>query len=670
MCGICGAIDLSNSGDAAALVQRMTPTMIHRGPDDQGYLSGGPLALGMRRLSIIDLEGGHQPIFNEDGSVGVVLNGEIYNFQELREKLADRGHSFRTRSDSEVLAHAYEEWGPECVDHLRGMFAFAVYDRRTSQEGSDGELRGRLFLARDRLGIKPLYYYQDQERLLFASEVRTLLASGAIPRKLSQAALESYLLFGSVCEPMTLIDGVFSLPPGHRMTVPLAAQTAAATPESYWNIAEQGRSDGETGRRGDGEKGRHGEAGTRRWFDADGNGQMNGSGKGSASHQVRKLLEESVRQHLTADVPVGVFLSSGIDSTSLAALASREVAGVHTFTVAFPEAEFSEAAIARRTAEKFGTTHQELLLSGDDLLARLDEAVGALDQPSIDGINTYFVSWGARQAGLKVALSGLGGDEVFGGYSTFRRTLQYQKISALGSRVPKGWRSAMAAALSGAGEGTVRADATRKLAALWDAPESLPHPYFFARALFTPRQVAELMKGDKTGRRDLPWWNWLAENAQQADHRDSFTAVSWMETRSYLVSTLLRDTDSMSMAHSLEVRVPFLDHLLVEFVTALPEKLKRHNGTPKGLLVGALEDLLPPEVVYQPKRGFTFPWAIWLRGPLKKRVAKGLAELSPDLDINQESTVGVWYNYLSGHTSWARPWSLYVLNEWTKRHLG
>ena len=589
MCGICGAIDLSNSGDAAALVRRMTPTMSHRGPDDEGYLSGGPLALGMRRLSIIDLEGGHQPIFNEDGSVGVVLNGEIYNFRELRKQLTDRGHSFRSRSDSEVVAHAYEEWGPECVDHLRGMFAFAVYDRRISQEGSDGESGGRLFLARDRLGIKPLYYYQDQQRLLFASEVRTLLASGAVPGKLSHAALESYLLFGSVSEPMTLIDGVLSLPPGHRMTIALGGQTAAAKPESYWNIAEHGR-----GRRGDtetGRHGRHGDAEIRRTLQV----TVIGASliQSAASHQVRELLEESVRQHLIADVPVGVFLSSGIDSTSLAALASREVAGVHTFTVAFPEAEFSEAAIARRTAEKFGTTHQELMLSGDDLLARLGEAVGALDQPSMDGINTYFVSWGARQAGLKVALSGLGGDEVFGGYSTFRRTPHYQKITVAGkpSAERAGVRQWLPRSLARE-QATVRGDATRKLAALWADPESLPHPYFFGRTLFTPRQVTELMKGDKTERRDLPWWNWLAESVEQTDHRDAFTAVSWMETRSYLVSTLLRDTDSMSMAHSLEVRVPFLDHLLVEFVAALPETLKRHNGTPKGLLVDALEDLL------------------------------------------------------------------------------
>jgi asparagine synthase (glutamine-hydrolysing) len=643
MCGICGAIEFGNSGNAPALVQRMALTMSHRGPDDEGYLSAGPVAVGMRRLSIIDLDGGHQPIFNEDGSIGVVFNGEIYNFQELRKQLVDRGHSFRSRSDSEVVAHAYEEWGADCVDHLRGMFAFAVYDGRSVKEGNDSELGGRLFLARDRLGIKPLYYYEDQQHLLFASEVRTLLASDVVPRKLSPAALESYLLFGSVSEPMTLSDGVLSLPPGHSLSIRLDGTTRKTKPRPYWNLASSISSNGHRSHR-----------------------------NGNPESHVRQLLEDSVRQHLIADVPVGVFLSSGIDSTALAALASRQVAGVHTFTVAFPEVEFSEAAIARRTADHFGTRHQELMLTGDDLMARLGEAVGALDQPSIDGINTYFVSWGARQAGLKVALSGLGGDEVFGGYSTFRRTPTYQRVTALGSRVPKGLRQATAAVLSGAGAATVRSDATHKLAALWADPESLPHEYFFTRALFTPKQVAELMPGGKTGGRDLPWWNWLADSVEQADYRDTFTAVSWMETRSYLASTLLRDTDSMSMAHSLEVRVPFLDHLLVEFVTTLPEALKRPNGTPKSLLVGALRDLLPPEVVQQPKRGFTFPWSNWLRGPLRQRVEEGLAELSPALReiLDQYKTQSVWKNYLNDHTSWSRPWSLYVINEWTKRHLG
>ena len=651
------------SGNATALVRRMTPTMLHRGPDDEGYLSSGPLALGMRRLSIIDLEGGHQPIFNEDGSVGVVLNGEIYNFQTLRKRLEDRSHTFRTRSDSEVVVHAYEEWGPDCVEHLQGMFAFAVYDGRGAIDVGEG---GTLFLARDRLGIKPLYYYCGIPRVfIFASEVRTLLASGVVPRRLSRTALQSYLLFGSVSEPMTLVEGVLSLPPGHRITIRLDASTKAATPESYWNIAENGRREEETGQRGDGGNGEDGGTFSAR------NGHRTIVDAAATAQHVRELLEESVRRHLIADVPAGVFLSSGIDSTSLAALASREASGVHTFTMAFPEEEFSEARIARRTAERFGTTHQELMLSGNEMLARLSEAVSALDQPSIDGINTYFVSWGARQAGLKVALSGLGGDEIFGGYSSFRRTPQYQRLAALGNRVPGSLRSAMAAAVAGAGAGIAPGDAVRKIAALWKDSESLPHPFFFSRTLFPPPQVANLMTEPEVAGPDPHWWNWLAESAEQTGKLDAFTAVSCLEARSYLVSTLLRDTDSMSMAHSLEVRVPFLDHPLVEFVTQLPQEMKLRKGVPKALLVAALDALLRPEVVHQTKRGFTFPWANWLRGPLRENIEKGLSELSPALreTINPGGASGVWQSYLDGHTSWSRPWSLYVLNEWTSRHL-
>src|SRR6266545_1118050 len=337
MCGICGVIDWSDSPNPAALVRRMTPTMTHRGPDDEGYLDNRRLALGMRRLSIIDVAGGHQPIFNEDGTVGAVLNGEIYNFRELRQQLEDRSHTFRTRADSEVVAHAYEEWGVECVERFQGMFALAVYDRRgtagrsfefqvPSFESSTSGDCGTLFLARDRLGIKPLYFAVNSEQqtvdsnyFLFASEVRTLLASGVVPPRLSRDALESYLLFGSVSEPMTLVEGVFSLPPGHRMTIEIGSSTTAPRPECYWNVAT-------------------------RITHASRNGNAKQFGTGGPAARVRSLLEESVRKHLIADVPVGVFLSSGIDSTSLAALASREVSGVHTFTVAFPEKEFNEAA--------------------------------------------------------------------------------------------------------------------------------------------------------------------------------------------------------------------------------------------------------------------------------------------------------------------------------------
>ena len=696
MCGICGVIDFSGSGNAAALVRRMNPTMVHRGPDDEGYLANHRLALGMRRLSIIDLAGGHQPIFNESGTVGAVLNGEIYNFQELRKQLEDRNHRFLTRSDSEVVAHSYEEWGADCVERFQGMFALAVWDGRRAKgegrkaesqnagEGARGPSEGAtLFLARDRLGIKPLYYFAGREQraqskaqsarndesieshfsalapgpsrlapgsvFLFASEVRTLLASGAIPRQLSRTALESYLLFGSVSEPMTLVEGVLSLLPGHRMTIDMGPAGAKVEPESYWNVATQ----------------------IANRTQSSSNGNAKRIDLRAAAGTVRSLLEESVRKHLIADVPIGVFLSSGIDSTTLAALASREVPGVHTFTVAFPEKEFSEAGLARRTAEKLGTTHQEVMLSGDEMLGRLPGALGALDQPSMDGINTYLVSWSARQAGLKVALSGLGGDEVFGGYSTFRRTAHYQRIAALGNRVPSGLRAAVAAAAGTAGAPFVSADAARKFAGLWTSPESLPDPFYFGRALFTPTQVSGLMNRATDEPAEPLWWKWLSESAAQTRNLDPFAAVSCMELQSYLVSTLLRDTDSMSMAHSLEVRVPFLDHPLVEFVTQLPEKVKLGKGTPKALLITALGDLLPAEVVEQKKRGFTFPWANWLRGPLREQVERGLAELSPALEqtLDRETAQAVWGSYLDGKTTWSRPWGLYALNEWSKRHL-
>jgi asparagine synthase (glutamine-hydrolysing) len=592
-----------------------------------------------------------------------------------------------------------------------------------------------VFLARDRLGIKPLYYYarsalfrvpssefrvktQTQssrfetgsskpetrnsklETFLFASEVRTLLASGVVPRQLSKDAVESYLLFGSVSEPMTLIEGVFSLPPGHRMTINLADAGAPLRPEAYWNIAEKRRGDSsevrvssfelktgeEQGAKGKGQRaeGQRSEVGgprsesleqrakaQKRGAESHNGGSSTGAIHKSAPQRVRQLLTDSVRKHLIADVPVGVFLSSGIDSTALAALASREAAGVHTFTVAFPEKEFSEAEIARETAARFGTTHQELMLSGDEMLSRLNEAVGALDQPSMDGINTYFVSWGAAQAGLKVTLSGLGGDEIFGGYSTFRRTANFQRLASVGASMPRSVRTAVAAAVTGAGGHLVSGDAARKLTAIFNNGESLPDAFYYGRTLFTPAQIATLLVDQKPNGGMPPWRSWLAQTALQANKLDAFAAVTCMEARSYLVNTLLRDTDSMGMAHSLEVRVPFLDHPLVEFVTHLPQAEKLRNGIPKALLIEALSDLLPSDVVGQKKRGFTFPWAEWLRGPLKSRVENGLSELSPALRevLNAKETRRVWQDYLDGKTSWSRPWSLYVLNEWAKRHL-
>ena len=641
MCGICGLIGETRGEVAESRVRSMLAEMVHRGPDDGGVLAKPGAVLGMRRLSIIDLAGGHQPVFNEDGTVGVVFNGEIYNFPHLRASLESRGHRFRTHSDTEVLVHAYEEWGERCLTHLRGMFAFALWDGRAGS----GHGESRVLLARDRLGIKPLYYAAADGALLFASEVRALLASGAVARRLARESIEAYLLFGSVVEPMTLVQGVFSLPPGHALMVS-CRDAQKSKPAAYWDLAEAARGL----RKSDLPK-----------------------TLPEAAKAARPLLEEAVRSHLVSDVPLGLFLSSGIDSTALAALASRERSGLHTFTIVFPEQEFSEAEIARRTAERFATEHRELMVSGEQMLAQLPQAVGALDQPSMDGINTYFVSWAARQAGLKVALSGLGGDEVFGGYPTFRMTPRVAAIVALARRLPEGPRRAMSEALVSLGRNgrrSARTDALRKFGAIWSGPDSLPHPYFFTRLLFTAQQLHHLLSGRTAGAPSL-WHAWLEQAAAGAHELGGDAGVSSLEMRAYMVNTLLRDTDSMSMHHSLEVRVPLLDHPLVEFVTALPDRARRGRGLSKALLVEALGSLVPREVVEQPKRTFTFPWRRWLRGPLGLQVAMRLGGITPSLAevLDREEVHSVWRSFLMGRTGWARPWSLFVLNEWVRCHL-
>ena len=652
MCGICGAIGGDNEL-AATRVSRMMAAMIHRGPDEDGVLTEPGAVLGMRRLSIIDLGGGRQPVYNEDNTIGIVFNGEIYNFPQLRSSLENSGHRFRTHSDTEVIVHAYEEWGEGCVEHLRGMFAFALWDGRGESRGANGDDRwARVFLARDRLGIKPLYYALVDGTLLFASEVRALLASDAIERRVEPESVEAYLLYGSVVEPMTMVQDVFSLPPGHAMTI---SCYSPAEPKSaaYWSVADANR-----------------ERATKASHSLE-----------SAAREVRPLLEEVVRSHLIADVPLGLFLSSGMDSMALAALASRERNGLHTFTVVFPEQEFSEAPAARAIAKRFGTEHRELLVSSSDMESRLGEAVDALDQPSMDGINTFFVSWAARQVGLKVALSGLGGDEVFGGYPTFRLTPRVARWQVLARSIPSFARNASAAIIQ---ESSRRwklphqSDALRKSLAIWKEPQALPHPYFFTRILFTPEQAEHLFSADPISgaahdsHSSRSWHDWLAESVSQSRQFQGDSAVSCLEIRTYMADTLLRDTDAMSMHHSLEVRVPLLDHPLVEAVLGLPDSAKRRPGVSKALLAESLKDLLPPDAGRQTKRTFTFPWARWLRGPLGLQVAARLSkDLTPSLArlLDPLAVHAVWQAFLAGETGWARPWSLFVLNEWIRKHV-
>lgn len=639
MCGICGVIGVKSTEASEASVRRMMAAMAHRGPDDEGLFAGARAAVGMRRLSIVDLPGGGQPVWNEIGTLAVVFNGEIYNFRELRSELEFAGHRFRTRSDTEVIVHGYEEWGPGCAEKLRGMFAFAVVE----VPGGRGSAPERVFLARDPLGIKPLYYAAVDGRILFASELKALLASGQIQARIDASEIQSYLLFGSVCEPATMIDGILSLPPGYSLTISTETPALEPFPLPYWNFARH--AGGEIARVKRSEQ------------------------LAPVSERVRSLLEDAVASHLVADVPVGVFLSSGIDSTVLAAIASRARPGIRTFTVAFPDSKFSEAQIARNTAQRLGTKHSELTLSGHEMVSRLDEAIAAFDQPSMDGINTYFVSWAARQAGLKVALSGLGSDELFGGYSSFRNAAKIQRIAMLARMLPPALRRGVVGEFRASARTGQAIGKFAKAAAAWIDPYSLPHPYFFTRLLFPPQTVfasdaAGIWRAGQSGR-------WLSDAAQEGASLDRFTAVSWLELRSYLLNTLLRDTDAMSMRHSLEVRVPFLDTPLVEYVLSLPESAKINFSRPKFLLVQAMADILPEEIVAQGKRTFTFPWERWLHGELGQRIAAGLRDWSPALEphVSRDFAEAVWNGFLRRRTTWSRPWSLYVLNEWAKRNV-
>jgi asparagine synthase (glutamine-hydrolysing) len=628
----------------------MAAAMRHRGPDDEGFLINEPrapgLALGIRRLSIIDLKTGHQPVWNETRDVAVIFNGELYNYRELRERLARAGHRFATQSDTEVLVHAWEEWGEDCLDELRGMFAFALLDLRNRYA-----IVPLLFLARDPLGIKPLYYTQTAEGFAFASEVRALLAGRAAERKLSQDALTAYLLFGSVSEPVTLIDGVFSLPPGHRMLLYVPERRRMPRARAWWDATRSRAS---------------------RKLDTP-------RDLSSAAQQLRPMLQDAIRAHLIADVPIGLFLSSGLDSGAIAALAGREQSGIRSFTLTFPGTPYDEAPLARVVAQHCNTQHKEVPLGANAVLARLDKAVAALDQPTMDGINTYFVSWAAREVGLKVALSGLGGDELFAGYSTFADAQRLSRLVRLAWFMPAPLRHAIAPLMRAIIARQNSPDAARKAVAAWCSPDRLPHPYFFARSLFpvtqlprltTPRFRPSTVAADGITL-EPTWLGWLERIADAARKMEPVAAISWLELRSYMVSTLLRDTDSVSMAESLEVRVPLLDTPLVEFVSSLPDAVRRRNTTQKALLLEVVKDILPPAILAQPKRTFTLPWQNWLHGPLRPKLEASIANIAPALapHLQAQGLRDVWSAFLAGQTSWSRPWSLYVLNEWCRQHL-
>jgi asparagine synthase (glutamine-hydrolysing) len=641
MCGIAGLVTQRDSPSSSKMSQdevksrlaAMTSALAHRGPDDEGIQvleSEGPPALtvgmGNRRLAILDLSTlGHQPMRDDPNGNWITYNGEVYNFAAVRQDLEARGCVFRSQTDTETILKSYGEYGVDAIKRWRGMFACALWDAR---------LR-KLLLVRDRLGVKPLYYYWDGKTLLFSSEVRPLLASGLVPKRLDIEGTASFLSWGAVQDPSTMIEGVRSLLPGHYAEF----DGSEFRIRRYWDLPQPAPSR---------------------------DGALSVS---EARQQTRGLLEESVRLRLVSDVPLGVFLSGGIDSSAVVALMTRNSARVKTFSIVFREREYDEALYSRMVSEKFRTDHSEVLVTEEDLLRELPAALGAMDQPTMDGINTYFVSKAAKQAGLSVALSGLGGDEVFCGYKTFRMVPRMEQMARWLNRLPPAARQAIAQTLTIAG-GNHR---WRKVGLLCGGNGDVGHPYFLTRLLFTRPELRQLLQPDwqRLERERLGAQGWPGEVLEGALAHDPVNRVSCLELRTYMANTLLRDLDAMSMAHSLEVREPLIDHKLIEFVLALPGRLKADGGTPKKLLVQALNGDLPEQIVYRRKKGFNFPFERWLRQELRPVIESTLqspAFLSRTF-LRLEAVQEQWRTFLGGRTSWSRPWSLYVLARWCELNL-
>ena len=613
MCSISGVFSIGRSAHLRDAVQRMNAAQRHRGPDDQGVakieFDGGQVLLGSTRLAIIDTSAaGHQPMNDPESGNWITYNGETYNFKDLRREIGNVRWSSNT--DTEVVLRAYRKWGVDAFRRMRGMFALAIWDH-TKQE---------LVLARDPLGIKPLYYHVAENRLLFASELRALLASGLVPRRLSAVGVDSFLSNGSVASPLTIVDGIKQLLPGHCLQV---------------RADESGNVD------------------LREVEFATSNGKRTESNRDEAVARLRSELEESVRLHLVSDVPLGVFLSGGMDSSALVALMHRLNERPKTFSVVFDENTFTEAPFSRAVAERFNTDHAEIRLSEDRLIQILPDAIAAIDQPTMDGINTFVISRAVKDAGITVALSGLGGDELFAGYPSFRRTVRLAAIPSASKRVLR----------AAAGVGKVALNGSVQRHKFWQLANSAGTPedvYRISRQLFSKESVLQM-----TGRTPD-----IYSNNGNHHSSDVINTISTLELKGYMTNTLLRDTDAMSMAHSLEVRVPFVDAKVVDYVLSLPGewKLPAQNSTPKPLLAEALGDLLPRDLMARPKMGFTLPFEKWLQRNLRAELSSVLEDSQrlSAAGLNVQAVQKIWRNFLEKPRAvgWSRPWSLYVLAKW------
>ena len=631
MCGIAGFLGPVRT-DEPTVAAALSRALAHRGPDGEGVEgfdvgAGRRLVLVHRRLSIIDLsEFGHQPMRDPASGSVVSYNGEIYNYRALRAELEGAGERFRSQSDTEVLLRTYARRGLGALDAVQGMFAFALWDAP----------QRRLILAVDPLGIKPLYWHSRPDgSLAFASEIRALLDAGLVPRKADAAGLESYLAYGAVQGPTTAIAGVQALPAGCYLTV--AANGRVEGPKRYWSPS----------------------------FPPAG---VPASDRAHAVERLGELLDQVSEEHLISDVPVALFLSGGVDSSALAAFASRRTRGLKSFSVTFAEGAWSEAPHSREVARRLGLDHSELTLSPEDLLSSLPRALDALDQPTLDGTNVFVLSRAVREAGIKVALSGQGGDEVFAGYPTFRqvpRALRWRRRLSLVP--PSGWRAAGAAWNAARSRRRTLPD---KIGQFLDGPGDALGIYLLLRQVFAPATRRALFPGGPATELALPL-ELESELRAGADGLAPIDAVSLFELRAYMGQMLLRDGDVMSMAHGLEMRVPFLDRRVVDFVAALPGPMKVESRRPKPLLLDAAGGAVPDSVWNRSKQGFTFPWEEWLRGRLRPLAEEAMNDAGAfrALGMDPRETRRLWDAFLQRRPglSWSRVWTLIVLREWSRR---
>lgn len=627
MCGIFGLIGRAD----LELGERVARCIHHRGPDDHGvWVStiGTPVTLVNTRLAIIDLSPlGHMPMTTAKGDVWITYNGEVFNFAETKAELIKRGHVFRSNSDTEVIANAYEQWGDECVHHFRGMFAFLIWDAP----------RQRLFAARDRLGIKPLYWAETPRGLVLGSELKALLSTGYIKPELNLEALYHYLSFYSVPTPLTMLAGIHALPPGHCLS--WDADSKRVTIRQYWDLptAKPVRADDREIR-----------------------------------DELRRLLEESIRLRMIADVPVGAFLSGGVDSSAVVGLMTR-IAGerLKTFSIGFDDdgQRIDERSYAKIVAERYQTDHTEVIVSGQKVAAELDHLIWAMDQPSGDGLNTYLVSQATAHS-VKVALSGLGGDELFAGYPQFKLLKRAADYDPLWQALPDPMRAFVAI---GAKAATIATGRPAFSGAIAFAEENFIGRYARTRILFNAEAKSHLLSPEVRDRLGAITSSrkWL-ERFVRADEPEVIDRITRLELKNYMTHTLLRDTDAMSMAHSLEVRVPLIDHKLVEFVTTIPADLKLRGGQPKYLLTEALADVLPPAVIKRRKQGFEMPVAAWMRGPLRPALEDVFSTRSLEQQglFNVAEAQRIYQEFLHGVGPYMRAWSLATLELWLRKFVG